>query len=303
MRGVAIALAAALATVAAAQTFRVDVKLVRIVATVKDASGNPVGDLAKDRFRITDSNVVQEIASLDRSTAQPLSIALLIDTSGSTANDLPSEAASIKTFLKVLLREGNPQDAASIYAFNYEVNQLVPFTRREGRLRDALGRLKGEAGTSVYDAIHFAARDLDARTGRRVMVLVTDGGDTTSSFKFRDALRAAHDADAVVYPVLIQPIKNDAGRNIGGENALRMIADGTGGRVLEAKLGASLDAAFAQILRDLRTQYVLTYYPKNLPAEAGPFFPVRVEVLDNGAPSDRMRVAARNGYYGDARKR
>jgi Ca-activated chloride channel homolog len=125
-------------------------------------------------------------------------------------------------------------------------------------------------------------------------VVVTDGGDTTSNKKYRDALEAAHLADAVVYPVLVVPITNDAGRNIGGEHALDTIAEGTGGRVFTPAVGAELDAAFTQILRDLRTQYLVGYYPRNLPADTARFHTVRVEM-------DRkdLRASTRSGYYGD----
>jgi Ca-activated chloride channel family protein len=127
-----------------------------------------------------------------------------------------------------------------------------------------------------------------------VIVVVTDGGDTTSNKKYRDALEAAHLADAVVYPILVVPITNDAGRNTGGEHALETIAQGTGGRVFTPSVGAQLDAAFAQILRDLRTQYLLGYYPRNLPPDTPRFHTVRVE-------TDRkdLRPSTRSGYYSD----
>ncbi len=103
------------------------------------------------------------------------------------------------------------------------------------------------------------------REGRHVLVIVTDGGDTTSKYRYRDAHREAHLADAVVYPIVVVPISNDAGRNVGGENALPQMAKDTGGRTFYPSVGAQLDQAFADILRDLRTQYLLGYYPRDLP--------------------------------------
>lgn len=294
----ALALLAALSL--AAQTFRVDVKLVRVVATVRDASGELVGSLTPDRFRVWDSGVQQEIAVFERSTAQPLSVAVLIDASGSTAKDLDIEKASLRTFFRSLLREGNPKDACATYSFNWEIRQLAGFTRRESRLSNSLDRLRGEAGTSLYDAIYLAAGDLESREGRKVLVIVTDGGDTTSSIKFREALRASHRSDAVIYPILIQPIKNDAGRNVGGENALSSLAFGTGGKVLNASVGPKLDEAFREILNDLRTQYLLGYYPRHLPPMSGAFRELRVAILEGGEPSSRLRVSSRSGYYEDA---
>jgi len=125
-------------------------------------------------------------------------------------------------------------------------------------------------------------------------VVVTDGGDTTSRLKYKEALEAAHRAEAVLYPILVVPITNDAGRNTGGEHALETLASGTGGRVFQPSIGAQLDKAFADIIRDLRTQYLIGYYPHNLPADAPAFHLVRVET----ARQD-LRAQTRTGYYGD----
>lgn len=296
--------AAFLALVAYAQgpSFRVDVNLVRVLATVSDAGGNLVGSVPKERFRLYDSGVPQEIAVFERSTALPLSVAVLIDASGSTAKELPAEIAAVRRFLRALLREGNPSDAAALYAFNWEVAELAPFTRDLARLERVLKRVKAEAGTSLYDALLFAAGDLRSREGRKAIVVVTDGGDTTSTHTFREALRAAHLADAVVYPILVIPVQTDAGRNVGGENALASLAAGTGGRVFQASLGTALENAFASVLADLRTQYFLGYYPRGLPPASGPFREIRIEVHEDGKPSSRLRVSARSGYYEESRR-
>jgi Ca-activated chloride channel family protein len=171
---------------------------------------------------------------------------------------------------------------------------LSSFTRRQARLSNALKQVRPEGGTSLYDAIYLASEDLESRQGRHVIVVVTDGGDTTSRQSYRDALEAAHLADAVIYPILVVPITNDAGRNTGGEHALETLALGTGGRVFAPMVGAQLDQAFTDILRDLRTQYLVGYYPRDIPADAPRFHAVRVEL----ARKD-LRAATRAGYYGD----
>jgi len=277
-----------------APSFRVDVKLVRLLVNVKNSLGEVVGGLDAKNFRVFDSGIAQDIAVFERQTALPLSVSLLMDASGSTLIKLRYETTSAEKFLQALTNEGNPADAASLYSFNYDVTLMTSFTRRQSRLSSALRQLKPDGGTSLYDAIYLASHDLERRPGRHVIVVVTDGGDTTSSKKFRDALEAAHLADSVVYPILVVPISNDAGRNLGGEHALETIAEGTGGRVFTPAVGAELDAAFAQILRDLRTQYLVGYYPKNLPAETPKFHTVRLEM-------DRkdLRPSTRSGYYGD----
>ncbi|MFN7918817.1 MAG: VWA domain-containing protein [Bryobacteraceae bacterium] len=272
---------------------RVDVKLVRFLATVKNADGQLVGGLDKADFTLTDCGVPQEIAVFERQTELPLSIALLIDTSGSTAKDLKYEIESASRFLTALTREGNPKDALALYSFNHEVEQHSGYTRNTARIRKALTSLKAEAGTSLYDALTLVAEPLGERPGRRVIVVVTDGGDTTSYRNFHDALKSVHRAEASIYSLVVVPITNDAGRNIGGENALITLGRSTGGRVFFPSVGAALDKALDDILRDLRTQYLLAYYPKGLPASPPAFHPVKIT-----AKGTDLRVYSRDGYYG-----
>lgn len=281
---------------AAAQkpVFRVDVRLVRILATVKNPAGELVGSLNKEDFQVYDNGVKQELAVFERRTEQPLSVALLVDNSASTGIKLNYEIDSVGRFLRALFAEGNPEDAVAIYSFNYEVTLLSSFTSRRRRLEQSIKSLRPLGGTSLYDAIYLASKDLEIRDGRRVMILVTDGGDTTSAKTFHDALEAAQLADSVLYTILVMPITSDAGRNIGGENALAGLAAGTGGRVFTPDVGAALDTAFLDILKELRTQYFLGYYPRNLRPTAERFHRLDVKV----ARPD-LRVLARSGYYGE----
>jgi Ca-activated chloride channel family protein len=285
---------AATAALSQEPVFRVDVRLVRLLVTVKDSAGRLVGNLNKEDFSVSDNGVPQELALFERQTEQPLSVALLLDASGSTAKELPYELESVKRFLKALFAEGNPQDSAAFYTFNYEIVLRTSFTRRLARLEEALKGIKAEAGTSLYDAIYLSARDLERRDGRRVIVVVTDGGDTTSTKDFHAALEAAQAADAVMYSLLVMPIQNEAGRNIGGENALATFAAGTGGTVFYPNVGKELDQALADILRDLRTQYLIGFYPKDVPSTKNRFHHLDVKLRDPG-----LRPQARNGYYGD----
>ncbi|MBI2681372.1 MAG: VWA domain-containing protein [Candidatus Solibacter usitatus] len=287
----------ALAAVGAPQSadIRVDVNLVRVLTTVRDASGQLVGSLVKDDFTILDNRAPQQVAVFERHTEQPLSVALLVDTSGSTAKDLKYEIDSVGHFLRTLFGEGNPRDAVALYSFNYQVVKHNHFTRNVGPLEHSLRLLKAEAGTSLYDAIYLTAQDLEGRQGRHVMVIVTDGGDTTSTKDFRAALEAAHLADAVIYPILVVPITNNAGRNTGGENALATLAAGTGGHVFAPSVGAALDQAFSDIIMALRTQYLLAFYPKDAPLTKNRFHQLEVRVKRPG-----LQVSARSGYYGEA---
>lgn len=272
----------------------VDVSLVRVLATVKDPAGHLIGTLTKDDFTIRDNGAPQEVAVFEHHTDQPLSIAMLVDASGSTAKELKYETDSMVRFLKALFAEGNPDDAVGLYSFNYEIVRNS-FTRNAQSIERSLRTLKGEAGTSMYDAIYWASKDLERRRGRKVIVMVTDGGDTTSSHDFHAAVSAAQMADAVIYPVLVVPIPNEAGRNIGGENALTTMAQWTGGRVFAPTIGAALDQAFTDIIRELRTQYLLAFYPKNVPLTKDKFHKLEIQVR-----RPDLRVTARNGYYGES---
>ncbi len=289
------ALAAVSMLLAQEPTFRVDVRLVRILATVKNSSGQLVGDLRKDHFEVLDNGVPQELSLFEHHTEQPLSIAVMIDTSASTNIDLKYEVDSVNRFFRALFKEGNPDDAAALFSFNWQTTLLSDFTKYPDRLERNLRGLKGEGGTSMYDALYLVSENtLAGREGRHVIVMVTDGGDTTSSKTYHEALRSVQMADAVLYPILVIPITNDPGRNTGGENALTTLAAGTGGRVFAPTLGEALDSAFAEILRDLRSQYLLGYYPKNVPPTKEPFHKIEVRVQ-----KPDLRVSARSGYYGE----
>jgi Ca-activated chloride channel family protein len=258
-------------------------------------NGNLVGSLGKSDFRVYDNGVEQQIAVFDRESAVPLSVAILVDTSASTGIDLKYETDSVNRFLKSLLREGNPDDQSALYSFNWQVMLQTFYTRRLERLEQALRRLRSEGGTSMYDAIYLASQDLGDRNGRHVMIIVTDGGDTTSSKSFHQALEAVQLADSILYPILVMPITNDAGRNIGGENALQTLASSTGGRVFAPSVGAELDRAFAEILRDLRTQYVIGFYPKGVPVTKDRFHRLKIALNKPG-----LLAQYRTGYYGDS---
>ena len=274
---------------------RVNVRLVRTLVTVKDANGQLVGSLNKSDFAVFDNGVKQDIAVFERQTEQPLSVAVLVDTSASTGIELKYELDSVSKFLRALLGEGNPDDTVALYSFNWQVNLLSSYTRRFARLDQQLKQLRSEGGTSLYDAIFLASRELELREGRHVMVIVTDGGDTTSVKDFHQALEAAQMADVMLYPVLVVPITNDAGRNVGGENALTTLAAGSGGHVFLPSLGAELDRAFSDILRELRTQYLIGFYPKDVPPSKDRFHALKITVEGRN-----LRVITRSGYYGES---
>lgn len=273
-------------------TYSVEVRMARVLVSVKDRDGAPVSDLTRDDFRITDSGVYQNIAAFERNTSLPLSVAILIDTSASTNIELHNEQTSLLRFLPTLLNAGNPNDTFALFSFNWRTTLEVDYARNLGRAEHVLGHLHGEGGTSMYDAICLASETLRGREGRHVMVIVSDGDDTASYRKFEDAQRSLQSTDVVLYPIVVIPIEGDAGRSIGGEHALQLLASSTGGRSFYPDSYARIDEAFAQILRDLRTQYLIGFYPTGVPERKASYHPLNVIVNKPG-----LQVNARSGYF------
>ncbi|HEX4770930.1 MAG TPA: VWA domain-containing protein [Bryobacteraceae bacterium] len=273
-------------------TFAIRVNLVRLLVSVQDAAGAVISDLTRNDFDVYDSGVPQKLAVFERNTSLPLSVAILIDTSGSTMIDLHYEVESVLRFIPTLLDAGNQEDTFALFSFNWRTNLEADYSRSAKRADRALHALKGEGGTSLYDAVYLASDTLQGREGRHVIVVVTDGGDTTSYKHYEDALNAAQHADVVMYPIVVVPIANDAGRNTGGEHALATLATATGGRIFYPEGFEKLDQAFKEILRDLRTQYLLAFYPDRVPATPGIFHSVAVQTHRTD-----LHIRARSGYY------
>ena len=239
-------------------TLKVDVKLVNVFVTVSDPHGAPVSGLTKDSFHLEEDGKEQKIAVFDKQSAVPLSIVLAVDTSLSTRRDLPQEQAAAKRFVHTVLR---PSDVVAVYGFCESVRVSSPFTSELKRADEGIERLKLGAATALFDAIYSASRALDRREGRKVIVLITDGGDTASSITYKQAARASQEADAMVYSIIVVPIESSAGRETGGEHALIQLSEDTGGKYYYADSAAQLDEAFHKIGDELRTQYLLAYYP------------------------------------------
>ena len=272
--------------------FRSDVQLVRMLATVRDHAGALAGGLKREEFQITDSGVPQELAVFEATTEQPLSVAILIDCSASTYREKRTELDSVRTFGRSLFGGGNAADAAALYSFNADITLEAGWTHSAERIERALGRLHSDGATALYDAITLSAHDLTGRGGRHVVIVVTDGGDTFSKANYQQALEAAHGADAILYAVVIVPVAEDPGRNTGGEHALVAMAGSTGGRAFLPGTQQELDDAFGEILRDLRTQYLLAYYPRGVAATRDRFHEVKLALTRPG-----YSVASRRGYF------
>src|SRR5579885_434536 len=274
-------------------TLKVDVNLVNVFVTVTDAKGSPVAGLTKDNFVLQEDGKDQKISVFDKESALPLSIALAIDTSLSTRHDLPLEQQSAKRFAHAILR---PVDALSVYAFSEVVRETTPgYTADLKRIDESIDHIRVGAATALYDAIYLASRSLDHRKGRKVMVLITDGGDTISKVDYKEAVRAAEEAEALVYSIIVVPIESSAGRETGGEHALIQLSEDTGGKYYYATSITQLDDAFRKISDELRTQYLLAYYPSQH-TSFSEFRKIEVDVV--GVPdAAAYRVRHRAGYY------
>jgi len=271
---------------------KVDVKLVNIFVTVTDEHGSPVGNLNKDNFQVFEDGHPQKISVFGKESELPLSIVLDIDTSLSTRKDLPLELASARRFAHAIIR---PVDALSLYDFSEVVSQDVPFTADLKTIDHGIDRVHTGAATALYDAVFLGAQALETRQGRKVLVVITDGGDTVSQVNYQGALRAAQQAEAIVYSIIDVPIEASAGRDTGGEHALIQLSEDTGGKYYYASSLAQLDQAFRAISDELRTQYLLAYYPAQRLAESD--FR-RLEVKLTGVPeASNYNARHRTGYY------
>jgi Ca-activated chloride channel family protein len=274
-------------------TFRMDVKLVNLFVNVTDNTGAIVGGLTKDDFQVSEDGRPQKIAIFERQSELPLNLTLAIDTSGSTYKDRYLEYNAAKGFIHALLRQ---QDQMSLIEFATDVRLLVDFTNKVSQLDHGLGALRGGDATALYDAIYLGSRDLAKKQGRKVLVLVTDGGDTAKSTTYAEALEQALRSEVMIYSIIDVPIEASAGRDLGGEHALITLAEQTGGKSFYASEGG-LDKAFAKVSDDLRTQYLLGYYPHD--QVLGLNFH-RLQVTVPRAAADAFNLRYRSGYYADS---
>lgn len=243
---------------------RVQTDLVSILASVTDVNGRPMPDLTQDAFQLSDEGVPQKIERFEPETNRPLDVALMVDSSISTFKDLKFETEAAAHFIRQVVRPG---DTLGVFQFAETVTKLSEFSDDVPQLQSAARRIAPGAGTSIYDAIVLGSNALRRRPEgrRRAIVLVTDAGETTSVSKFDETRRAAIASGALLYSIVIRPVKNESGRNTAGEHALITITDSTGGAMFILDEMNQLDEMFDRIDRELRTQYLLGYYPHPLP--------------------------------------
>jgi len=277
-------------------TIRVNVKLVNVFTTVTDSAGSPVSTLKEEDFQVFEDDKPQKIAVFHRESELPLSIVVAIDTSLSTRGDQKLELESARRFAHAILR---PIDGISLFQFSEIVDQVTPFTSDVKVIDRAINHIHSGAATALYDALYLGSDALLDRRGRKVMVVITDGGDTVSKTNYQEAVREAQQAEVILYSIIIVPIENSAGRDIGGEHALIQLSRDTGGKYFYASGLEQLDAAFRKISDELRTQYLIAYYPSARLADSD--FR-RIEIKIDPATKDypnpaELQIRHRTGYY------
>src|SRR3984957_17734970 len=245
---------------------RIQTDLVNILASVIDAHGEPVIGLPQSAFQLFEENGEQKIVRFEPQTNRPLDLALLVDTSGSATIELKVERDAAERFVKAVVR---PDDRVAVFSFTSEVVQLCNFSGDPKVLENAVRRVETapDMGTSLYDAVVLGSQSVKRQGAgrRRALVFITDAGETTSTSSFDATRRAAIASDALLYTIVVRPMKSDAGWNTAGGDAMVTITDSTGGAMFYPTNLSELDGIFDQINRELRTQYLLGYYPTPTP--------------------------------------
>ena len=264
-----------------------------------DDKGSPVGGLDKPDFRLLEDGKEQKISFFEKESATPLSIVMAIDGSETTLRNERLEKEAAKKFVAALLR---PQDELDLMEFSDTVREIVAFTPNKQRIGEGLNDLQRGDATALYDAIYLASQRLgetsQSNGRRRVLLLITDGGDTVHGVAYDKALEEAQRHGVIIYSLIVIPIWADAGRNTGGEHALMQLSDETGGKYYYIEDAKDLAPAFRKVSDDLRTQYVLGYYApeKTLKSRADGFRTLKVEVTDPTAAA-RVSLRYRSGYF------
>jgi Ca-activated chloride channel homolog len=294
LAGTLISIAAVAASVLAQDqrhpgAIQVQTNLVDILASVIDSHGQPIAGLTKDQFELSEEGVPQTIERFEAETNRPLDLTLMVDASASTFKDLKFESDAAAHFIQQVVR---PSDRLAVFEFDEDVTELSEFSQDIPKLQAAVHRIIPGAGTSIYDAVVLGSNALRRRQPgrRRAIVLVTDAGETTSVAKFEDARRAAIASEALLYSIVIRTLKTENLRNTAGEHALITITDTTGGAMFILEDLNQLDSMFDQINRELRTQYLIGYYPNPMPPP-GSYRRVEVKVKSG----DTVRF--RKGYF------
>jgi VWFA-related protein len=294
-------------------TLKVQTNLVNVFVTARDKKNGVITDLKQDDFKVYEDGVEQKVAYFSKDMDLPITLAILLDTSGSMGNILGAEQDAASRFVRTVMRK---KDEASVISFDFDVNLLADFTEDPSVLDRAIHRAQISAassggvvtpgtipqgnngGTNLYDAVYLACHDeLASEAGRKAVVVLSDAEDTGSKLSLNDSIEAAQRSDAVIHFLRLsdEPFYFRMGMSYSGSGVARKMADETGGREVEIRSEKNLEAAFSVITEELRSQYVIGYYPSNTNHD-GSFRKIKVDV---SRPDTKL--LARRGYYAPVR--
>ncbi len=292
-------------------TFSLDVKVVNLLATVRDGKGRLVNSLTKDDFILEEDGARQDVSYFARQTDLPITIGLLVDTSVSQERLIEDQRHASYRFFEAVLREN--EDLAFLMSFDSNVELLQDYTDSRKLLSRGLDELRvessvrglhpgptgssGAVGTALYDAIYLACDEMfRGQVGRKALVIISDGNDSGSKMKLDQAIEAAHRADVVIFSIRYfdRAFYMRYGQGVGVSGALRRISRDTGGSLFEVTRRNTLSGIFDKINEEMRNQYSIGYSPKRDPSIAG-FRKIKLRARQKG-----LKVQAREGYYPNA---
>ena len=281
--------------------FSADVKVVNILATVRNKTGSLVGNLSQDDFSLTEESRPQTIRYFARESNLPLTLGLMVDTSGSQRRVLDAERGASLRFLDQVVREN--QDQVFIMQFDSAVQMRQPLTSSVAKLDDALAyvdtetmrqlRMQNGGGTLLYDAVVRASDEvMKKQKGRKALIVLSDGVDFGSYGTLRDAVEAAQRADTLIYSILY----SDPGAYgfLGGHDGSRVLqrmSNETGGSFFEVSKKQTVDRMFDILQEELRNQYSLGYV-SDKPVTLSGFRTIQLTARQKG-----LMVQARHQYW------
>ncbi len=290
-------------------TLKINVNLVSLFFDARDKHGVLVPNLTKNDCGVAEDKVPQTLKNFTRVDDQPLTLGILLDTSGSQTYVLQLEQQTGSQFLHRVLRS---KDEAFLINFDVDTNLLSDFSNNANQLSRDMEKAQintgtggsgpvntpgGPKGTVLYDAVYLAARQkMATENGRKAMILLTDGEDEGSNHKIAQAIEAAQKANVMVYVLLIadRPSYMRAGMMYSGDYAMRQLTEATGGRLIDVgNNGKKMEDAFGQIEDELRTQYIASYTPLNTKLD-GSYRKVEISCKVN---DDKLKIQTRKGYY------
>jgi VWFA-related protein len=294
-------------------TIKVGTQLVNVLFSVQDKQNRYLNDLKQDDIQILENGQPQDIFTFKRELDLPLTMAILVDTSGSERFTLPLLKDAGGRFVDSVIRTG--KDTVSVIKFEGEATVMQELTSNPARVRKALEEIaftaappvsiyggatppinggSRQGGTSLWDSIIATAADMLAKEpGRKTIIVLTDGEDTTSRMKMDEAINEALRAEVVIYAIGI----GDPGMGGVNEGGLKKLCESTGGRAVIPKGHRDLDNAFSQLEQDLRQQYLLAYEPKNETTD-GAFRKIEVKLKNKTEKEAKeLKIRHRKGYY------